>query len=180
MAFYTPTPTSRLTLTTLAPCKRSIQSKKLQSRRANLPGTTRSAPSRLWCPHIARSLAQALPVTRSNYAQSKNPFRPSCPAIAYVLCIDVHERLLTSSLVLLWSRKLQLHYTSRLPSYSNNTAIHTNSNRSVLCTVSVLPTTAIPYHPGLLCSAGSSCCLGIPATASSTRVRRRSMAHPRR
>jgi hypothetical protein len=83
----------RLTLTTLAPCKRPIQSKKLLSRREKLPGTTSSAPPRLWCTHIARSLAQALPDTRSNYAQSKNPFRPSCPAIVYVYastCIGVY------------------------------------------------------------------------------------------
>jgi hypothetical protein len=93
--FITPTPTPRLTLTPLAPAKRPIQSKRLQSRREKLPGTTSSASSRLWCPHIARSLAQALPVARSKYAQSKNPFRPLCPAIAYVLCLDVHERLLT-------------------------------------------------------------------------------------
>jgi hypothetical protein len=87
------TPTRHQSLTTSAPFKRSKQFKSPHLPHGKLPGAISFASSRLWCTHIARSLAQALPDTRSNYAQSKNPFRPSCPAIVYVYastCIGVY------------------------------------------------------------------------------------------
>jgi hypothetical protein len=120
-------------------------------------------------PHLGSAYR---PLSGTGTTRNKKLLRPKQEPVSPVMsgygvrslramsCFQIHLQL---SVLLCRPRQLQLRH-HRLPNC--RTTIYAGSNQPVLCTVSVLPPTAISAHARLLCSTWACCHWGL-STASS-------------
>jgi hypothetical protein len=107
------------------------------------------------------------PLSGSGTTRNKKPLRPKQEPISPVMSgygvSWLHAAMSCSTLMLSvlfwWTRKLQLHHCC----VSNSRAtIYAGTNKSVLRTISVLPTSTIHDYARVLCSTGPRRCWCIP------------------
>jgi hypothetical protein len=117
------------------------------------------------------------PLSGSGTTRHKKSLRPKQEPVSPVMsgygvswcydscCISNH---LQWSVPLRWrSGQLQLRYFC----VSNSSpTVHSNTSQSVLRTISMLPATTIPDHPGLLRTASSRCHCWLPSTSRYRRL----------